>query len=118
MEREWLPAQLTISAVSALVTLAGFVRTVAGAPAEEPASVDAALLGVLGLCLLPTLIYLLGVRSRQMVMVIGACLLVPTVVTWLSYSLDFAPLGVLVFVAVPFTFVTSVIGTVIDRCLP
>lgn len=118
MEREWLPAQLTISAVSALVTVAGFVRTVVGAPAEEPASADAVLLLVLGLCLLPTLIYLLGVRSRQMVIVFGACLLIPTAATWLSYSLDFGPLGVLVFVAVPFTFITSVIGTVIDRSFP
>jgi hypothetical protein len=118
VEREWLPLQLTISAVSALVTLAGFVRAVVGAPAEEPARVDAVLLLVLGLCLLPTVVYLLGVRSRQMVIVFGACLLVPTVVTWLSYSLDFAPLGVLVFVAVPFTFVTSVIGAIIDRSLP
>lgn len=78
---------------------------------------DAVLVLVLGLCLLPTLIYLLGVRSREMVTVFGACLLIPTVVTWLSYSLNFAPLGVLVLVAVPFTFATSVIGTVIDRSL-
>lgn len=117
MDRQWLPAQLAFTAVSAAVIVAGFVRTVVESPIEERSSFDANFLLGLLLCLLPAAIYLLGVRTRSMVIIFGVCLSVPTVVAWLSLSFD-APLGVLVLIAVPFTFLTSVIGTVIDRCLP
>ena len=52
---------------------------------EERRSFDANFLLALVLCLLPTLIYVWGVRSRFMVIVFGICLSVPTVLAWLSY---------------------------------
>lgn len=52
-----------------------------------------------------------------MVIVFGVCLSVPMWSLSCRTPLD-APLGVLVLIVVPFTLLTSVIGTVIDRSLP
>lgn len=68
MDREWLPAQLAFAAVSAVVIVAGFVRTIVDLPVGKRGSFDANFLLGLLLCLLPAAIYLLGVRSRSMVM--------------------------------------------------
>ena len=119
MDRDCLPAQAILASLTASVVIAGFVHTLVASPPQEPQSVDLMFLGLLGLCLLPSLIYLLGVRTCSMVAIFGACLFVPTVLAWLVYffsSDGFA--GVVVIVAVPFTFLTSVIGTVIDRTAP
>ena len=119
MYRDCLPAQVIVASSSASVVVGGFVHTLVTSPPQEPQSVDLMFLGLLGFCLLPSLIYLLGVRTCSMVAIFGACLFVPTVLAWLVYFFSHAALaGVAVIVAVPFTFLTSVIGTVIDRTVP
>ena len=118
MNRPCLPAQLVVASLSTAVVIAGFTYTIVTSPVEEPVRLDLGFLGLLSLSLLPTVTYLLGVRSCSMVLVFGACLFVPTAGAWLLYLLSSDALaGVVVLYAVAFTFLTSVIGTLIDRTL-
>lgn len=71
MDRDCLPAQAVLASLTASVVIVGFVHTVVASPPEEPVGVDLMFLGLLGLCLLPSLIYLLGVRTCSMVAIFG-----------------------------------------------
>ncbi|MGI8758476.1 MAG: hypothetical protein ACR2K0_04150 [Acidimicrobiales bacterium] len=93
--------------------------TVVGGSLHERGRIDGGFLLFLALCLLPTVIYLAGIRSRAMVVIFGVCLFVPTMAAWSFYFLSDASMaGVPVIFAIPLTLLLSVIGTVIDRGLP
>lgn len=104
------------SLVTSFIILAGFIEVVRTGPVEARGEIDAVFLGLLAVFLVPTLIYLLGVRRADTALYFGLALFLITAFGWVFVFIsDEALRAVFTPLALLATTGTSIGGVIRDR---
>jgi len=118
----WLLARIAFAVATSAIVAGGSLLTSISPRLEDPVRVLGVPLGltefelVLATAgLLPSLVYLLGVRTPWRILLFGALLLGITAAAWTSYALSTDPLSGLTIVAGAFwSLVSSVLGATLE----